>query len=69
MTLPNCQACNAPHATVWVTVEDCGATMICFRCAAELGDDLKGPTCDDLSTSRDAFSALPCAPRPPTERN
>jgi hypothetical protein len=38
----NCQACNAPNAGEWVTIEDCGTTIVCADCLTDLGDDAVG---------------------------
>ena len=48
-TTANSHACNAPNSKSWVTITDCGATIICTQCLAELGDD----------RSKEAFYNLP----------
>ena len=57
-TTANCQACNAPNSKSWVTITDCGATIICTQCLAELGDD----------RSKEAFYNLPDDREHPCEK-
>ena len=57
-TTANCQACNAPNSKSWVTITDCGATIICTQCLAELGDD----------RSKEAFYNLPDDREQPCEK-
>lgn len=54
----SCQACTVTPATVPVTIDECGSTMICRACADELGSD----------RSKAAFYCLPDDPRTPQEQ-
>ena len=54
----SCQACTETPATVPVTIDECGSTMICRSCADELGSD----------RSKAAFYCLPDDPRTPQEQ-